>query len=100
MFQNARDGREGAPKADALPGCATPRTAEALRFPADLTQAERGVRGNERRNAAGTGAESPGIVPNHEPEGKRLDAHLVALFGFPQEPEQQFRSWVRRGLER
>jgi len=52
-----------APKAGALPGCATPRTAEALRFLAGKGQAQSGVRGISRRNGARTGHLNPGIVP-------------------------------------
>lgn len=52
-----------APKAGALPGCATPRTAEALRFRPDKGQAETVIGGNNRHNRAGTGDGIPGIVP-------------------------------------
>ena len=52
------------PKADALPGCATPRAAEALRFTGFQAQALTAVHGNDRQNVAGTGAQSPEIVPN------------------------------------
>ncbi len=53
-----------APKADALPGCATPRTAEALRFPAAEGQAESEVHRNALQNIAATSGASPEIVPN------------------------------------
>ena len=56
--------RSSAPKADALPGCATPRPGETLRFLAFRPLAESAVRGNRRRNEARTGSKSPGIVPN------------------------------------
>jgi hypothetical protein len=36
----------------------------ALRFPGIEGQAESDIRGNESQNEAGTGNESPGIVPN------------------------------------
>lgn len=56
--------RLSAPKADALPGCATPRPAEPRRFAGDSTQAQSDVRGNARQNTAGTGSATPGIVPD------------------------------------
>ena len=52
------------PKPDALPGCATPRLAETLRFRAIQGQALMLFRGNKWRNVARTGVCSPGIVPN------------------------------------
>lgn len=52
-----------APKAGALPGCATPRTAEALRFRPAGGQAESDLDGNRQRNRAGTRHSTPGIVP-------------------------------------
>jgi hypothetical protein len=56
--------RTTAPKAGALPDCATPRRAETLRFAGDLAQADSAVRGNRRQNTARTGNRSPGIVPD------------------------------------
>jgi hypothetical protein len=56
-----------APKADALPGCATPRLAVSLGIASEKGKSGRVVRGNTRQNAAGTGETSPGIVPNRVP---------------------------------
>lgn len=52
-----------APKADALPGCATPRLAECLGKAAVNGNPGDAVRGNERQNTAGTGNETYGISP-------------------------------------
>lgn len=52
-----------APKPDALPGCATPRLREALSFHTLGSASGTSFRGNVRRNTAGTGETSPGIVP-------------------------------------
>src|SRR3546814_11100098 len=52
-----------APKASALPGCATPRRAEALRFRARKGQVQSYVHGICRKNMARTGETTPGIVP-------------------------------------
>jgi DNA-binding NarL/FixJ family response regulator len=70
--------RQSAPKADALPGCATPRTAETLRFRRGDAQAGRAVHGIRWRNAARTGAESPELFPNLTPRQSEV-ASLVAL---------------------
>ena len=56
--------RPSAPKADALPGCATPRPAELRRFPDDSAQAETRVRGNGGKHKARTGASCPEQSPN------------------------------------
>lgn len=56
-----------APKAGALPDCATPRRAETLRLEADQRASANAVRGNTRQNMAGTGAQSPVIVPEALP---------------------------------
>jgi hypothetical protein len=61
--------RQSAPKADALPGCATPRPAVSLGIATEKGKPGRAVRGNERRNAARTGVSTPGIVPNPYPQG-------------------------------
>jgi len=53
-----------APKADALPDCATPRPAVPLGFEPVKGNPATAVRGSTRRNTARTGNESPGIVPN------------------------------------
>jgi hypothetical protein len=53
-----------APKADALPGCATPRLRDALSFHPLGSASGTLFRGNARRNTAGTGQTSPGIVPD------------------------------------
>ena len=59
--------RLSAPKADALPGCATPRTAAALRFARIEAQAITAARGSRRRDKAGTCARSHGIVTDSVP---------------------------------
>jgi hypothetical protein len=56
--------RFSAPKADALPGCATPRAAVSLGIAREKGNRARQFRGNERRNAARTGAETPEYFPN------------------------------------
>lgn len=56
--------RTSFPKADALPGCATPRHPQALRFAGVSTQALTAVRGNGWQNEARTGASSPEYLPN------------------------------------
>jgi len=56
-----------APKADALPGCATPRTAISLGNAAVDGNPGDAVRGNTRQDEARTGNGSPGILHNHEP---------------------------------
>jgi len=58
------DDRLSAPKADALPGCATPRTAVSLGNAAVDGNPSEPVRGNERQDEARTGNGSPGIIPN------------------------------------
>ena len=70
--------RPSAPKAGALPDCATPRRADARRFTGDQTQAESDVRGNERQNMAGTGEVSPEIVPSGTDPVFQTRAELVA----------------------
>ena len=57
------DGVTAFPKADALPGCATPRLRKALslgRFPASMGK---GIRCNSLRLVSFHCATSPGIVP-------------------------------------
>lgn len=59
--------RKSAPKADALPGCATPRPSAPPSFPRVFAQAESdsgAFRGGRWQNVAGTGETSPGIFPN------------------------------------
>ncbi len=56
--------RKCAPKADALPGCATPRPAKTLRFLASEPLADSPARGNLWQNAARTGGISPDYLPN------------------------------------
>ena len=48
------------PKADALPGCATPRAAVSLGNAALDGKTAGAVRGNKRQNGARTGSGSPG----------------------------------------
>ena len=60
-----------APKADALPGCATPRTAESLSFLGVPEASESDWLGNNRQNAAGTGAQTPELSPNRRSLGVR-----------------------------
>ena len=65
-----------APKADALPGCATPRHADALRFSRHLAQAEKASIGKEGKNESGTCIGSPEIVPSNVLDLPRI--HLIA----------------------
>ena len=51
--------RPSAPKADALPGCATPRLDQALRFSAIFAQALRCLRGGVGSNEVGDGGRMP-----------------------------------------
>lgn len=52
------------PKTDALPGCATPRTAKALRRGADNSASGDASNGKEGNETEPAGAQSPEIVPN------------------------------------
>jgi len=67
------------PKTSALPGCATPRPAEALRFRAVRGQAPKAVRGKKGRNVARTGSGCPEIVPRPESGPRRCDNTDPAL---------------------
>lgn len=53
-----------APKADALPDCATPRQAKALSFRTFHKASVNRSRGIYWQNKAGFGSKTPGIVPN------------------------------------
>ena len=58
--------RMSGPKPDALPGCATPRLALSLGKPEIERNPSMPFRGNDGQNMAGTGDETPGIVPNSD----------------------------------
>ena len=66
--------RNSAPKADALPGCATPRAAQVLRFCGFQAQPQMLFRGKVRRNVARTGGSAYRIVPN-QPNKEKCDGH-------------------------
>jgi len=67
------DDRLSAPKADALPGCATPRAAVSLGKALIERNPAGAFGGNERQNGARTGNESPGLSQYLRPEsGKRV----------------------------
>ena len=87
--------RPSAPKADALPGCATPRLAQALRFPAIFAQAQRWLRGRTRQNKAGTGSKSPEIVPNLSGTSRACAGHRHGICEEPPHPKL----WITREIK-
>lgn len=83
-----------APKAGALPDCATPRRAETLRLDPATNAIATFANGSERQNASGTGDTDPGIVPEDVAKAFSMSDADRARFNGKQDRSGECWNWT------